>query len=219
MTESNVQHGRTGKVVLGMTISLDGFISDRNGDLQSLYPDLEVLRKTEELQASITATGAVVMGRRAYDMTEGDFTNYEFQVPIFVLSRTIRQNSTKGENENMTFTFVGEGIETAIERAKVAAGDKCVTVIGGANTAQQVLRAGLADELRIDIAPILLGEGLRLFEHIWGCGNQTGENSSRRLSRSSTPRVPGRKARWIKGDDDGGGHDRRSRGRDRSAIQ
>ena len=66
----------------------------------------------------------------------------------------------------MTFTFVTDGIESAIEQAKAAAGDKDVTVVGGASTAQQCLKAGLVDELHIDVMPVLLGGGLRPFEDI-----------------------------------------------------
>ncbi len=154
------------KVLLGMTMSLDGFINDRNGGVDHLYPDLEALRKTEALQELIRTTGAVVMGRRAYDMAAGDFTDYEFQVPIFVLTHQAPERVAKGENERLTFTFVTDGIESAIRQAKVAAGDKDVSVIGGARTVQQCLQAGLGDELQIDIRPVLLGEGLRLFEHL-----------------------------------------------------
>jgi len=155
-----------GKVLLGMAMSLDGFVNDRNGAVGRLYPDLEALRKTEMLQELIKTTGAVVMGRHAYAMAEGDFTGYEFQVPIFVLSHAVPEKVAKGENERLSFTFVTDGIESAIEKAKAAAGDKYVTVIGGANTAQQCIQAGLLDEIQIGIVPVLLGEGLRLFEHI-----------------------------------------------------
>lgn len=80
---------------------------------------------------------------------------YEFQVPIFVLTRTKPEKPPK-ENENLTFTFVAEGIEAAISQAKEAAGGKDVAIIGGASTAQQALRSGLVDELQIDIMPVLL---------------------------------------------------------------
>lgn len=155
-----------GKVILGMTMSLDGFINDRNGDVSRLYPDLVALRKTEILHESIRTTGAVVMGRHAYDMGEGDFTGYEFQVPIFVLTHHIPEKITKGENERMTFTFVTDGIESAIKKAKAAAEDRNVTVIGGANTAHQCITAGLMDEIEIGIAPVLLGSGKRFFENL-----------------------------------------------------
>lgn len=155
-----------GTVRGGMTMSLDGFVNDRNGDVSSLYPDLEELRETEMLQEIMRSTGAVVMGRRSYDMGEGDFTGYEFQVPIFVVTHEAPEVVAKGANERLTFTFVTDGIDSAVERAKAAAGDKDVCVIGGASTIQQCIRAGLLDEIQIDVMPLLLGEGLRLFEHI-----------------------------------------------------
>jgi len=155
-----------GKIIIGMTMSLDGFVNDRNGDVGRLYPDLEALRKTEMLQEAIRTTGAVVMGRHAYDMANGDFTGYEFQVPIFVLTHHVPATVAKGENENFKFNFITDGIESAIEKAKAAAGEKDVTVVGGADIFRQCLNKGLADEIEIDIAPILLGDGLRLFEHI-----------------------------------------------------
>ncbi len=155
------------KVILGMTMSLDGFVADRNDSVDHLYPDLEALRNTEALQESISTTGAVMMGRRAYAMGDPDsyVDNYEYQVPIFVLTHAVPDKLPK-QSERLTFTFVTEGIESAIRHAKAAAGDKNVTVVGGASTVQQCLTAGLADELHIDIMPLLRGEGLRLFEHL-----------------------------------------------------
>ena len=153
-----------GKVIIGATMSLDWFMNDRNGDVSPLYPDFEALRRTEMLQEEIRTTGAVVMGRRSYDMGEGDLTDYEYQVPIFVVTHHVPEQVVKGENDHLTVTFVMDGIESAIEKAKAAAGDKQVTVVGGANTAQQCLRAGLVDEIHIGIVPVLLGEGLRFFE-------------------------------------------------------
>ena len=70
------------------------------------------------------------------------------------------------ETDQLTFTFVTDGLESAIREAKEAAGDKDVTIIGAASTAQQCLKAGLADELHVDIMPVLLCDGLRLFENI-----------------------------------------------------
>ncbi len=123
-----------GKVIVGATMSLDWFMNGRNGDVSRLYPDLEALRRTEMLQEEIQTTGAVVMGRRAYDMAEGDLTDYEFQVPIFVLTHAVPEKGAKGENDKLTLTFVTSGIEKAIEQAQAAAGDKHVMVVGGANT-------------------------------------------------------------------------------------
>jgi dihydrofolate reductase len=162
----NAQAGR-GKVIAGATMSLDGFIADRNGSVARLYPDLEALRETEALQESIRTTGAVVMGRRAYAMGDPDsyVGSYEYQVPIFVLTHNFPDKLPK-QSEKLTFTFVTDGIESAIRQAKAAAGDKNVTVVGGASTFQQCITAGLADELHIDMMPVLLGEGLRLFESL-----------------------------------------------------
>jgi len=155
-----------GKVIAGTTMSLDGFINDRNGSVGSLYPDLAALGETEMLQESIKNTGAVIMGRRAYDMANGDLTGYEYQVPIFVLTHRVPSQVPKGQNQNLKVIFVMDGIESAVEQAKVAAGDKEVQVVGGADTAQQLLRAGLVDEIQIGIMPVLLGKGLRFFEHL-----------------------------------------------------
>jgi dihydrofolate reductase len=154
------------KVILGMTMSLDGFINDRNGSVDALYPDLETLRNTGPMRESILNTGAVLMGWNSYAMAEDpdSYTgNYEYQVPIFVLTHEVPKRQPK-ETGKLTFTFVTEGIENAIRRAKVAAGDKEIAVIGGASTAQQCLKAGLVDELHIDIMPVLLSGGLRPFE-------------------------------------------------------
>lgn len=155
-----------GKVIVGTTMSLDGFIKDRQGSVEALYPDLEALRQTEMLQASMRTTGAVVMGRHAYDMANGDFTGYEYQAPIIVLTHHPPERVARGTNDKLTFTFVIDGIEHAIQEAKAAAGEKDVTVIGGASTAQQCINAGLFDELQIGIVPILLGGGLRFFDNI-----------------------------------------------------
>lgn len=155
-----------GKVILGMTLSLDGFVNDREGSVAALYPDLEALKDTEPLRKSIQNTGAVVMGRNSYAMAEDPdwfAGNYEYQVPILVLTHQPPQKHPK-ETGDLTFTFVTDGIESAIRQAKAAAGNKDVTVIGAASTAQQCLRAGLADELHVDIMPVLLGAGLRPFD-------------------------------------------------------
>lgn len=155
-----------GKVVLGTTLSVDGFINDRNGSVAALYSDLVNWRETELGRESIQNTGAVVMGRHSFDMSEDPdwfAGNYEYPVPIFVLTHHPPKRHPR-ETNTLTFTFVTDGLASAIEQAKAAAGDKDVNVIGAASTAQQCLRAGLADELHIDIMPVLLGGGLRFFD-------------------------------------------------------
>lgn len=155
-----------GKIIGGMTLSLDGFGSDAHGDVSRLYPDLGELRDTDMLQEEIRTTGAVVMGRHSFDMGDPDSfaDSYEYQVPIFVLTHHIPARKPK-ENDRLTITFVTGGIESAIARARAAAGDRNVIVLG-ASVTQQCFNAGLIDELHIGIMPVLLGSGLRLFEPI-----------------------------------------------------
>ena len=157
-----------GKVMAGMTMSLDGFINDRNGSAESLSPDFEALLETPSFKEMTENTGAVIMGRHVYEMADPFMwinDDYEFQVPIFVLTHTPPTKFPKG-NDKLTLTFVTDGVESAIAQAKEAAGDKMVQIIGGADTIQQCLNSGLCDELGIDVMPVLLGNGLRLFENI-----------------------------------------------------
>jgi dihydrofolate reductase len=155
-----------GKVTIGMTISVDGFVNNRNGSVGSLYPDLAELGETDFLKEEIRRTGAVVMGRRSYEMAQGDLTGYEFQVPIFVVTHIAPEKGPKGQNEKLSVTFVTDGIESAIAKARVAAGDKDVTVVGGADTTQQIIKAGLFDEIQLGIMPVMLGQGLPLFAQL-----------------------------------------------------
>lgn len=151
------------KVVFGMAMSLDGFINDRVGSVSPLYPDFAGMHQTDHLRNAIKTTGAVVMGRHTYDMANGDFTGYEFQVPIFVVTHQAPDVSAKGENDQLTFRFVTDGVESALAQAKAAAGDRVVTIVGGAQIAQQCLEARLLDEIEISLIPVLLGGGVRLF--------------------------------------------------------
>jgi dihydrofolate reductase len=154
-------------VIAGMTTSLDGFVADAGGSVHRLYPDLAALRGTTYMNAAIEETGAVLMGRRTFEMGDPDsfVGKYEFQVPIFVLTHHPPKTPPK-QDERLTFTFVTDGVQSAIDQATTAAGDKAVQVVGGASVVQQLLRAGLVDELRIDVMPVMLGEGLRLLENI-----------------------------------------------------
>ncbi|MFB7446465.1 MULTISPECIES: dihydrofolate reductase family protein [Streptomyces] len=116
------------------------------------------------------ATGAVVMGRMMYDTGEefwGD--NPPFRTPVFVLTHRPRPALVK--EGGTTFTFVTDGIHSALDQAKAAAGDRNVDIAGGASTVQQYLREELIDELQLHVVPVLLGEGLRLFEGL-GAGRR-----------------------------------------------
>jgi len=156
-----------GKVIAGMTMSLDGFVNDSNGSVEKLSPDFVELHDVPSFQKMIKNTGAAIMGRHTYEMADPFMwanDDYEFQTPLFVLTHTPPEKYPKG-NGKLSFTFVTDGIESAVSQAKKASGDKDVQVIG-ASTIQQCLNAGLCDELEIDFMPILLGKGLRLFENI-----------------------------------------------------
>jgi len=153
------------KVIIGAAMSLDGFINDATGSVGRLYPDMEAMRRSELLKEAIRNTGAVLMGRHAYDMANGDLTGYEFQVPIFVLTHQAPAQVAKG---GLYITFVNDEIGNAIAQAKAAAGWRDVMVVGGAQTNQQIINARLFDELHLDIVPVILGAGLRFFEHLSG---------------------------------------------------
>lgn len=153
------------RVIAGTTMSLDGFMADANGDVERLYSDMAVLQDSVYMHGHIDRTGAVVMGRKTFEMADPDsyVGNYEFQVPIFVVTH-LPPPVPPRQDERLTFTFVADGVESAVTQAKAAAGDKAVQVVGGASVIRQVLAAGLADELHIDVVPVLLGDGLRPFE-------------------------------------------------------
>jgi dihydrofolate reductase len=133
----------------------------------------EVNASSEIFEAASANTGAVVMGRNMFGPVRGPWTeplwngwwgdDPPFHVPVFVLTHYEREPLTLGET---TFHFVTEGPERAVELAREAAGDQDVSVGGGGETIQQLLRAGLLDELLINQVPAILGAGVRLFEDI-----------------------------------------------------
>jgi dihydrofolate reductase len=162
--------GRSGhdRLIAGLTVSLDGFAADVDGSAAALYPDLAVLRGTSYMDEMLAETGSVLMGRGAFDMAPDPDTyadEYEFQRPIFVLTHRPPLKHPK-ENDQLSFTFVGDGLQPAVAQAKAAAGTRSVQCIGGPDIIGQLLQADLVDELRIDIMPVLLGGGLRFLDAI-----------------------------------------------------
>ena len=147
-------------------MSLDGFVEDADGSAYPLYSDFDELQVSPYMQQLQAETGAVLMGRRTFDMAadpDGYADGYEFQVPIFVVT-SVPPSVEPKRNDRLYVTFVTDGIEAAVAQASEAAGDRAVTVVGGADVNRQLLAAGLADELRVDVMPVLLGSGLRLFD-------------------------------------------------------
>ncbi len=122
-------------------------------------------RDSELMREWFDATGAVVMGRMMYDTGE-EFWGADppFRTPVFVL--THRPRPTLVKEGGTTFTFVTDGIHSALARARAAAGDRNVDIAGGADTVRQCLREGFIDELQLHVVPVLLGDGLRLFEDL-----------------------------------------------------
>ena len=154
------------RLIAGMTVSLDGYVQDAEGSAAALYTDLADLQDSADLKAMQDETGAVLMGRRTFEMagdTDSYADTYELQVPIFVLTHTPPAIAPE-RNERLFFTFVTDGVESAVAKAAEAAGERAVTVVGGVDLNRQLLEAGLVDELRVDVMPVLLGAGLRLFE-------------------------------------------------------
>jgi len=128
---------------------------------------------SDVMEESLRNTGATVMGRRMFSGGEGawrDDPNADawwgddppFHHPVFILTHHAREPVEK--HGGTTFVFVTDGIEAALERAREAAGDRDVAIGGGASVAQQYLKAGLLDELQIHVVPVLLGDGVRLFD-------------------------------------------------------
>jgi dihydrofolate reductase len=127
------------------------------------------------VEEGIRATGATIMGRRMYSGGQGpweDDPNADgwwgddppFHHPVFVLTHHPRER--REMQGGTSFTFVTDGIDSALEQARDAAGDKDMTIGGGAEAIQQFLEAGLVDELQIHVVPVLLGGGARLLDRV-----------------------------------------------------
>jgi dihydrofolate reductase len=170
-----------GKVSTGFSMSLDGFVAGSNEDFQQLFAwmtsgdteysltigdqeqKLKIAAKSVEMfDDAINTTGALVAGRRLYELTHGWEGHHPVGAPVVVVTHRPPPEWVKQE---WPVTFVTGGLESAIEQAKVIAGDKMV-VVASATIVQQCLNAGLLDEIHIDLVPFLLGNGVRLFEHL-----------------------------------------------------
>ena len=162
------------KVVCEISMSLDGFITGPNvrvgngmGDGGDRLHDWMFGAKTTTdakfVDDKYASTGAVVMGKRMFDVGFEPWGDPPpFRMPVFVV--THEERDPLPMQGGTTYTFVTDGIEAALELARAAADDKNVGVWGGANIIRQYLKAGLLDEMQIQLIPILLGNGIRLFE-------------------------------------------------------
>jgi dihydrofolate reductase len=175
-----------GKVTFNMTMSLDGFVAGPNdspdngmgdggmrlfdwyssGDTEVPISDGNMVLKVsaqsaEILQEAFASYGAGVWGRKTFDIARA-WGGHPPGSPAFIVTHRVPQEWVK---EGSPFTFVTDGVESAIRQAKDAAGDKDV-VVCTASILQQCLKAGLMDEIYIDLVPVLLGAGVRLFDNL-----------------------------------------------------
>jgi dihydrofolate reductase len=169
------------KVIALMSMSLDGFVADADGGVAEVFDwyfsgDVEVATASgssgmtfrvsppsaDHLKSLVAEVGAMLTGRRTFDRADGWGGRHPWNIPAFVVTHEVPDGWPR---PGSTVEFVTDGIETAVARARAAAAPKSVGV-HGAQTIQQCLDAGLLDELHIDLAAVLLGGGVRLFDHL-----------------------------------------------------
>ena len=167
-----------GKVIVELSMSLDGFIARKDnstdevhawysqGDTEVKMPNNELTFTTDPTSAELVREsfqlGANVTGRRTFDDAEAWGGQDPMGIPSFVVTHTVPEEWSGADSP---FIFVTDGVERAIAQAKAAANGKDVGV-AGADIAQQCLQLGLLDEIHIHLVPVLLGEGVRLFDNL-----------------------------------------------------
>jgi dihydrofolate reductase len=171
------------KVIALMSMSLDGYVADADDGVAEVFDwyfsgDVEIPMPSassemafrvspasaEHLRALMAQVGAFLTGRRTFEVAGGWDGQHPWDVPAFVVTHQVPDGWPR---PGSTVQFVTDGIDSAVARARSAAGPKSVAV-HGADTIQQCLSAGLLDEIHIDLAAVLLGSGVRLFEHVIG---------------------------------------------------
>jgi dihydrofolate reductase len=169
------------KVIAEITMSLDGFVTGPDPGLeQGLGRGGEPLHRwvfdgddavdAEVLQESAERSGAVIMGRRLFDIIDGPkgwredmgYGASNAAAPAFYV---VTHSPPEDVRLDLDFTFVTEGPKTAVEKARAAAGDKDVVIMGGGDVIRQALDEGLVDELRLHVSPLILGTGTPLFDN------------------------------------------------------
>src|SRR6266508_832813 len=169
-------------VISEMSMSLDGFVADpadqvgplfdwyANGEVEvpTAVPERWTFRTSEAsagyLRESMGRIGALVAGRRLFDIGRWGEHGHPYGVPVFVVTHDVPQGWPR-EDAPLPITFVTDGVEHAVAQAKTTAGEGWVGV-AGPNIAQQCLDAGLLDEVRINLVPVLLGKGISYFDKL-----------------------------------------------------
>src|SRR5215207_8889209 len=149
-----------GRVITGLSMSLDGFIAGPNDS-----PERPLGDGGERILAwyfSGDTDYELPSGTMTFKIANGWGGRHPLDVPVFVVTHTVPREWVY---EGSPFTFVTDGVQSAVEKAKNVAGDKDVAV-GAASIVQQCIRAGLLEEIHIDLVPVLLGDGVRLFDHL-----------------------------------------------------
>lgn len=163
-----------GNVVVDITVSLDGFIATPDDDVTRLHrwafagADTSGESYSDEVRELFESDeyGAVIAGRRTFDLSGAWGGNPPIPVPYVILSHDVPEKVASGEWSR--FVFVSDGIEATVAEAQKLADGRAVSVMGGADIIQQCLNAGLVDEMRLHVVPVLLGSGIRLFDHLSG---------------------------------------------------
>ena len=168
-----------GKVTAELSMSLDGFIAHRddsvdhlfdwynNGEVEVATADPRWVFHTSEASAkhirdSFAECGCILTGRRLFNYTNGWGGRHPIGVPVVVVTHGRLPRKWIAEHPDVPFTFVTEGIQCALEKAKTIAGNKNVAV-AGPNVIQQCINLGQMDEICIDLVPVLIGEGIPFF--------------------------------------------------------
>ncbi|WP_327030313.1 dihydrofolate reductase family protein [Micromonospora sp. NBC_01740] len=162
------------------SMSLDGYIAGPgesgfdhlfqwygNGDVATATAKPEMTFHTSQASAghlrhTLDDTGALVVGRRLFDLVDAWDGRHPMDKPVVVVTHHVPDGWPR---PGAPFTFVTEGVEAAVARARELAGDRWVAVNGG-NIARQCLAAGLLDEIRVNLVPVLLGDGVPFFDHV-----------------------------------------------------
>ena len=171
-----------GKVATGFSMSLDGFVAGPNDDVTQVFAwmsrgdtkveastgdheiDLKMSEESAEMfEEGVQALGALVAGRHLFDITGGWGGKHPANVPVVVVTHHVPQEWV--DRPGSPFTFVTDGVESAIRKAQEIAGDKTVA-IASPTILQQALKLGLVDEIHIDMAHYLLGDGVSMFDHL-----------------------------------------------------
>jgi dihydrofolate reductase len=177
-TSKGEEEDHVGKVIAGFSMSLDGFVADPDDGVEQVFKwysaggtDTEVMAAPMSpegariIEEAGRRAGVLVTARRTFDIARAWGGRHPMDVPIVVVTHRIPQEWAS--REGSPFTFVTDGIPQAIDVARQIAGDKDV-VVGAPSVTQECLQLGLLDAIHIDLVPVVLGRGIRLFDRLTG---------------------------------------------------